>query len=78
MSTSSADENKRFEELNRKLEEKLSSVPKEFGNTVDSHLRATKKDAIDQLDKAIKDNNIPAATFYQAQVRWLKLALREY
>jgi hypothetical protein len=77
MSTAS-DDDRRFQELNKKLEEKLSSAPKDFANTIDSHLRATKKDAIDQLDKAIKENNIPAALFYQAQIRWLKLTLREY
>ena len=78
MSANTSDDNKRFEELNRKLDEKLQTTPKNFAEMVDSHLRTTKRDAMEQMDKAIKENNIPAAMFYQAQVRWCKFALREY
>lgn len=72
------DENKRFDELSKKLEEEMTKMPKKTAEVFDSNVKRMKAEAIEQMDKAIRQGNVPAALFYQTQVRMCKLMLREY
>lgn len=72
------DENKRYEDLNKKLEEELTKIPKNALETFDTNVRKMKSEAIEQMDKALKEGNVPAALFYQTQVRMCKMMLREF
>jgi len=72
------DENKRFDDLSKKLEDEMTKVPKKTAEAFDSNVKRMKAEAIEQMDKAMRQGNVPAALFYQTQVRMCKLMLREY
>jgi hypothetical protein len=78
MSDNISEDDRRFLELNRKLDEKLFMGSVGFGQLAEQQLRAAKKEALQQMEKAINEGNFFAATGYQAQYRYCKLALREY
>lgn len=72
------DENKRYEELNRKLNEALTRVPQQTEDFITTSIRKTKSQALDNLDAALKRGDIPSAMFFRIQVQSCKLMLREY
>lgn len=74
----SSDENKRYEELSKNLDAQLTNLPKQAAETFESNVRRMKAEAIEQMDKAIKEGNLPAAFFYRTQVRMCKMMLMEY
>ncbi len=72
------DENKRYDELSKRLEEDLAKGPKKIMDTFDTNIRKMKSQAIEQMDKALKDEDLIAALYYQQQVRMCKMMLREF
>ncbi len=72
-----SDENKRYDELSKRLEEELAKGPKKVMDTFDTNIRKMKLQGIEQMDKAIKEGDLISALYYQQQVRLCKMMLRE-
>ncbi len=77
LSTTSEDD-RHFQKLTKKLDEKLFSMSPGIGPVAYKQLNEAKKDALQKMEIALNEGNLFAASFYQAQYRWCKLALREY
>jgi hypothetical protein len=76
--TSTEEENRRYDELNKKLNEALTKIPHQTEDIFTTSIKKMKSQAIDNMDAALKRGDLPSALFFRTQVQSCKLMLREY